>query len=264
MLLALLWSISALAGDAPTSAPTDSTPTLVSMARQYGWGTVASVIQANTTGDVSVSDAHERLEGLGLDRLEVPIRVDPVLGELGPLGPLTGCGWNDGVTCGMALPAGTRLPLGWVPRCASRSGPVDTHAVGSPLVAVVEPRPTADEPGKVYIGDVHTCWLAGGDRILLAPVGAAPPPRPVLLGSEGVEEAQGQAVLDIHSAALAACMHGRGVITLDFDDGALSGVRVLRDGLVQEAETACVRTVVDKVTVRAAGRARISLVVPAI
>ena len=251
MLLALLLASPASAG-----------PDLPEMAEKYGWSTVASVVQAATTGDVSVSAAHAQLQELGLDRVRVPVRVDPALGDVGELRVLTGCGWNTGVTCALTLPAGSRVPLAWTPRCANAQGIVDSSFIGEPLTAVVDPKPTDTTPGTAHIGDVHTCWLAGGDRVQLVPVGAKPKPRPTLLATRGLPEADATQLLDTHGPALAACMAGHGVIELKFGDGELTLARVLRDGRVQEEETECVTKVVTGATVAAPGAATIKLVVP--
>lgn len=252
MLLALLLPVTAAAGP----------PDLPELARKYGWSTVASVVQAATTGDVSVSDAHVTLKQAGLDRLDVPVVVDAALTPVGTLGPLTGCGWNQGVTCSLSLPPGTQRPLAWRPRCGDAKGIVDSAFIGAPLTVVVEPRPTAETAGTAHIGDLQTCWLAGGDRVRLVPVGAAPPPRPTLLSFAGVSERQARILLDAHGARLAECLQGHGVLTLVFADGVLTSVRVIRDGGVQQDETACAAASLEGVTVAAPGAATVELVAP--
>jgi len=209
-------------------------PDLQAMQQSYGWRTVATVVDATTQGDISLSQAHDALAGMGLDRLRVPLKGAP------GLGPLTDCGWNQAVVCKLDLPAGSTPPP--VLACASGAGPVPDVS----LRLVVSTEPTDSSPGQAGVEDLLPCWRQGGDRVVAAE--PPPPPTPDLAGlhvtGPGADAAR--AALSTHAQALNAC--GPGTLTWSTDaDGRHEILRLDSDDQDRRrAGTACVQGVLAK------------------
>jgi hypothetical protein len=121
---------------------------LPAMVRDYGWSVVASVVSSARQGDGTPADVHARLDAMGLDELQVPVRVDPALSL--QAGPLTACGWNQGVVCRLALPPGAPDEDALQVRC-------DGEGTAVVLRMVTDPAPTSETAG--------VAWVEGVDKI---------------------------------------------------------------------------------------------------
>ncbi len=221
-LLALLLAAPAHADPAGEDLPT--------MARKYGLGTVAAVVRSASGGDVTTAQVHATLRALGLDRVTMPVVVDAAWPAEAP-GPVTGCGWNEGVFCAVALPPGA--PAAPAARCVGKRGPLD---VAVPLV--VDPAPTAASPGTAHLGDLLPCWEAGGVRVSLAP-----PPPPVVAPPrfDGWTEAGVRAWVAPFAIVLADCGRSSYRLTIARPGGGPADV-VLRDGGLEDVPaTLCAR-----------------------
>ncbi|TVQ94944.1 MAG: hypothetical protein EA397_00380 [Deltaproteobacteria bacterium] len=169
---------------------------LPAMAKKYGWATVASVVHSSAASDRSLSEIHANLRELGLHRLELPLNVDPGLKALRDVGPITACGWNQGVACRLDLPAGSPKKNLFEARC--RRGETDLELR---LPLVFDPAPTPDSAGVAHLQDLLPCWDAGGDNVRLVPV----PPQGPTLRVEGMSSAEARVLLQPFAEALEAC-----------------------------------------------------------
>lgn len=222
-LLVLLLSATAQADPAGEDLPT--------MARKYGLGTVAAVVRSAAGGDVTTAQVHATLRDLGLDRVTMPVVAE---GGVAVPGPVTGCGWNEGVFCAVALPPGA--PAAPRARCLGKRGPLD---VAIPLV--VDPPPTQATPGTAHLGDLLPCWEAGGVRVSIAP-----PPPPVVAPPrfDGWSEAGLRAWLAPFAERLADCGRSSYRVTIQRPVGAPADV-LLRDGGLEDVPaTLCARRAV--------------------
>lgn len=203
------------------------------MARRYGLVTVAAVAHSASNGDLTIQQVHTTLRELGLDRLQIPVTVDPDLSALQGVGPVTGCGWNQGVACALSLPAGSPTPF--LAHCHAEDHRIDDVT----LRVVTDPEPSRDTPGVAHIDDLLPCWSSGGTRIHLA----LPPKKadhPIV--REGWTAADAHRALTPHRAAIDDCA-GRDGLHLD-----LSRTRggppqiVVREGPREDVNaTACAR-----------------------
>lgn len=227
MLLALLLLPAAAAEPPP---PSEDLP---AMARRYGLTTVAAVAHSASNGDLTIQQVHTTLRELGLDRLQVPVTVDPALSPLQGVGPVTGCGWNQGVTCALALPAGS--PTRFLALCHGDDGPIDDVT----LRVVADPEPSRDTPGVGHIDDLLPCWSAGGTRIHLTatPQGSD---RPIV--REGWPATDARRALAPHRAALDDCASRDGLHLELSRTGGEPPQIVVREGPREDVQaTTCAR-----------------------
>ena len=225
MLLALtVLSVNALAEEPTTD--------LVQMKDAYGFRTVATVVQASTQGDVSLSEAHVALDELGLGRLKVPV-------ERGSASlALTACGWNDAVVCKLDLPAGQRAPEA-LACVGGRTVIADVPALS--IVVTVEPTDTT--AGEAWVSDLLPCWRAGGDRVRIVRKPGATVPLEVTAEGPAAEAAT-EALAPL-ADALRVC--GPGTLVWETDDnGRPNVIRVDQAGGVHKPRTACVQDVLGK------------------
>lgn len=228
ILAAILVSAAASSADA-ADRPED----LPGMQQAYGWRTVATVVDATTSGDVSLGDAHAELQRLGLDRVRFPVRE----GTQGR-GGLDQCGWNQGVSCRWQPPAELTSPqLG----CAT-SGRLLKDVSLRVTVATVA---TAESPAEAWVEDLQACWRAGGNeaQVLAEPTVAADP-LVTVTGSAGEEMARQFAAL---TADLRACRTGR-LTWVTAEDGRTSIARVDHPtGRIDRQATLCAQSALGRV-----------------
>jgi hypothetical protein len=203
--------------------PTD----LPGVARAWGFGSVAVMVRSANQGDRSLSDVHARLASMGLDRVVVPVEVDKGLAWVG-VKSMSGCGWNQGVTCRLDLPPASGDERTLTAVCSNRKGKIDV-----PLSLVTDPAPGPATPGVAWIADLLPCWEAGGDRVRLVPAVAMP--AFTVLINEGYEAAALTAWLAARGPALGGCGVGLALVHGE------AGLSVKRDGKVDAAATACVK-----------------------
>lgn len=226
-LLLMLLTTPALAEDVGEDLPT--------MAKKYGWETVAIVTRSAYQGDATRGDTHELLEQLGLDRVRFPV-ASPVK-TIGTA--LTDCGWNDGISCRLDLAAGA--PTQHQLRVACHRGeeplPVDLS-----LVTAVDPRP--DTPGEAWVSDVAACWAAGGDRLHVSPIEVQPPSvQPSFAASGGSLTPPLLRALEQRAGPVVAC--GPGIVHASVEDGRLVTASARRDGQEAPDLARCVLTALD-------------------
>jgi hypothetical protein len=203
---------------------------LPTMARKYGLSTVAAVVRSASGGDVTPSQVHASLRSLGLDRVAMPAQVAPGARGLSGVGPISGCGWNDGVYCAVTLPAGA--PAEVVARCVGKRTPLDLS-----IPVVVDPPPTAEAAGTAHLGDMLPCWEAGGARV---------PPAPELAPArfEGWTEAAARAALAPVAEALAACGRPNHRLVIERPTEAPAELTLREGGREDLQATACARRAV--------------------
>ena len=171
---------------------------LPAMAKKYGWATVASVVHSSAASDRSLSEIHANLRELGLHRLKLPLSVDTQLKDLRGVGPITACGWNQGVACRLDLPAGTPKKESFQARCRRGSTDLDL-----PLPLIFDPAPSSESAGVAHLQDVLPCWDAGGDNVRLVPVQTEAPASTEQL--DGLSRDEARLLLKPFAEALNTC-----------------------------------------------------------
>lgn len=216
----------------PLAFASPSGEDLPAMAKNYGWATVASVVHSAASSDESLSEIHANLRGLGLDRLQIPVEVDPSLSSLSGLEPFTGCGWNQGVACSVTWPLAASPGERFVVKCFQGKTDLD---IALPLVIV--PPGSEQHPSTAHLQNVLPCWDAGGDRVRLVPLPSSEPTRALT----GIEEREARLLLDPFAEALSRCA-GSPPRALHLKQTAQGPSIIVREGQAEHVQgTACAR-----------------------